>query len=383
MGRGGDGGEAPLIKEERPETPEKDEDGPGSMIDQMVGNLTAIESKMNDDVNVFKERFSELLRNAAASLRPMARVEYILPLQGVLDELRRDSLPAAAAITAGTKEALVDAQSQLGNFKKLQKAIKRIQRKAVYGAYYTWREFVDEGNAEMEAKFQQPHVKEFFQRIMHSKGKEYFELWVLAGKERHRRLEEERLAKEQAARDREGMEKAAVELAKLREGRALAVLRRILNKDLAVAFSQWKESVAVARERERLTGGVVSVMEDQLREAAERLAKLQEENEDLQKEKAELNEKLTDMSNAGDDPRIGILIKEKEMLEMEKERLTKDKDLLQYKLNKAEEAYANKPQYQTLEQSKSTRTDEEIAADQDTDGKQSSQLFDFTYDTYT
>jgi phosphoserine phosphatase len=47
-----------------------------------VGNLTAIEERMASDVNVFKDRFSEILRQAAANLRPMARVEYILPLQG-------------------------------------------------------------------------------------------------------------------------------------------------------------------------------------------------------------------------------------------------------------------------------------------------------------
>ena len=83
MGGGGDGAEAePLIKEARPDTPEEEHEGPGGMIEQMVGNLTAIESRMNDDVNAFKDKFSEILRQAAANLRPMARVEYILPLQG-------------------------------------------------------------------------------------------------------------------------------------------------------------------------------------------------------------------------------------------------------------------------------------------------------------
>ena len=37
MGGGADGSEAPLIKSERPDTPEKAEDGPGGMIEQMVG----------------------------------------------------------------------------------------------------------------------------------------------------------------------------------------------------------------------------------------------------------------------------------------------------------------------------------------------------------
>ena len=62
---------------------------------------------------------------------------------GVLDDLRRDSLPAAAAITTGAKEALVDAQTQLSSFKKLQKAIRRIQMRAASGAFQKWKSFVD------------------------------------------------------------------------------------------------------------------------------------------------------------------------------------------------------------------------------------------------
>ena len=270
----------------------------------------------------------------------MARVEYILPLQGVLDDLRRDSLPAAAAITQGTKEALVDAQTQLGTFKKLQKAVRRIQLKAVSGAYYKWKDFVDDGNAEQEAKFQQPHVKEFFKRIMESRGKYYFQLFQSAGRLRRKRLEEERLFREQAEKDREGIEAAKKELAKLKEARSLAVLRRILNQELSRAWSQWVSVVSAARETKRLTGGVLDVMEEQLREAVEKLSALQDENEDLKKANTQLKE-----AAEGEDPRLAALTRERD-------ELAKQTELLEYKLKKAEDAYNNKPQFQTLGQSK-------------------------------
>ena len=193
-------------------------------------------------------------------------------LRGVLDDLRRDSLPAAAEITAGTKEALVDAQTQLSSFKKLQKAVKKLQMKGMIAAYHKWKDYVDDGNAELEAKFNQPHVKEFFDRIMAGKGKYYLEVWKLAGKMRHKRLEEERLFREQAAKDSEGMTAAKAELAKLKEARAHAVLRRILNMDMSRAWSQWVANTTAAREKKRLTGGIISIMEEQLREAVEKLS---------------------------------------------------------------------------------------------------------------
>jgi hypothetical protein len=77
---------------------------------------------------------------------------------------------------------------------------------------------------------------------------------------RQKRLEAERLFKEQAANDRTGVEGMAIELAKMKEARALAILRRILNAELARAWSQWVQQTAAAREKKRLTGGILNVM---------------------------------------------------------------------------------------------------------------------------
>ena len=53
----------------------------------------------------------------------------------------------------------MDAQIQLGSFKKLQKAVKRLQKKSMFAAFYKWKDGVDEEAAELERKFQQPHVR--------------------------------------------------------------------------------------------------------------------------------------------------------------------------------------------------------------------------------
>jgi hypothetical protein len=162
--------------------------------------------------------------------------EAVLQLQDAIDDLKRRTVPAASIMVKNSQGALMDAQIQIFNYKKLQAAMKRLGQRHIRAAFNKWADFIADELAAEEGKMNQPHVQAFLKRILNGAGTEWLQVWKHAGAMRAKRL-----AAEEELRAKAGnVGNLEAQLEKLRMSRMEEVLKRILNREIASAFSKWK-----------------------------------------------------------------------------------------------------------------------------------------------
>jgi hypothetical protein len=195
-----------------------------------------MESSLNNDMDMFKTVLMDLVRAAGAQIRPLVKPEAVLELQEAFDDLKRRTVPAAAVMVKNSQGALLEAQVQIFNYKKMQGVLKQMRQRGLHKAFNKWADHVSEETTAETSKFNQPNVQALLKRVLSAPGIFYLRKWMHAGAIRHKRVKEEELMKKRA----DSCDDLEAQLDRLRDRRMKEVLKRILNRELSKAFSKWK-----------------------------------------------------------------------------------------------------------------------------------------------
>jgi len=187
-----------------------------------------MESSLNNDMDMFKTVLMDLVRAAGAQIRPLVKPEAVLELQEAFDDLKRRTVPAAAVMVKNSQGALLEAQVQIFNYKKMQGVLKQMRQRGLHKAFNKWADHVSEETTAETSKFNQPNVQALLKRVLSAPGIFYLRKWMHAGAIRHKRVKEEELMKKRA----DSCDDLEAQLDRLRDRRMKEVLKRILNREL-------------------------------------------------------------------------------------------------------------------------------------------------------
>ena len=268
------------------------QDEQGDFVSQLCTSLQEMEGNLNDDMDKFKGVLMDLVRAAGAQIRPMVKPEAVLQLQDAIDDLKRRTVPAASIMVKNSQGALMDAQIQIFNYKKMQAAMKRLGQRHVRAAFNKWADYIADEQAAEAGKMNQPHVQAFLKRILSGAGSAWLHVWKHAGAMRRKRLADEEEMKKKAG----NVGNLEAQLEKLRLSRMEEVLKRILNREISGAFSKWKAATYEAKAMAN-TDGLTEMqqrmkeMEAQLKAATRELEEERDKTSSLEEKRKKAEEK--------------------------------------------------------------------------------------------
>ena len=221
------------------------------LVETLFDQLKLAGEALVTGVNELASKNKTSFRNASLAMQPMTKVDKLLEMQKTFDALRNEATGPLNILAESVTTVLDDISVQVKAYGKLQKLARRMANRQLFAALNTWKAVVEDKENRIVAKLREPRFQSLLHRVMgHNLQAAFVDWkgWARTERYKYRIIEERQDQKRALEKELEGLKES---MEQLREQRMREVLQRILHGDKYKVFSAWRAVAADAKSNER------------------------------------------------------------------------------------------------------------------------------------